>query len=103
MNMHIAFFLYNFQTIKTSARDIYNDKTTLKEADEDQNSLLVDIMNFKNKAKPQDPEKTKKYLYALLDGRERVLVAFESKIFPIKIEGTGFSDFDNSNLKNINS
>ena len=55
--MHIAFFLYNFQTIKTSARDIYNGKTTLKEADEDQNSLLVDIMNFKNKAKPQDPEK----------------------------------------------
>ena len=33
-----------------------------------------------------------KNLYALFESRERVLDAFESKIFPIKIEGTGFSD-----------
>ena len=37
-----------------------------------------------------------KNLYALCDGRERVLDAFESKIFPIKTEGTGFSDFSRS-------
>ena len=34
-----------------------------------------------------------KNLYALCDGRERVLDVTESKIFPIKTEGTGFSDF----------
>ena len=47
----------NFQTIKTFGRDIYSGKITLKDADEDQASLLVEIMNFKKKAKPQDPEK----------------------------------------------
>ena len=68
-------------------------------------------MNFKKKTKPQIPEKKqeKKYilnnLYGLFEGRERVLNAFDSKIFPIKIEGTGFSGnvYDHSNLKNINS
>ena len=40
-------------------------------------------------------------LYNLFEGRERVLNAFDSKIFPIKIEGTGLSDkvADHSNLK----
>ena len=51
----------NFQTIKTFGRDIYNDKITLKEADQDQRNLLVEIMNFKKKTKPQNPqEKGKK-------------------------------------------
>ena len=31
-------------------------------------------------------------LICTFDGRQRVLDAFQSKIFPIKIEGTGFSD-----------
>ena len=51
-------------------------------------------MDFKKKKKrPQ--------LYALFERRERVLDAFESKIFPIKIEGAGLLDqvSDNSNLK----
>ena len=30
---------------------------TLREAGEDQANLLVEIMNFEKKAKPQDPEK----------------------------------------------
>ena len=47
----------NFQTIKTFGRDIFSVKITLEEADEDQASLLVEIMNFKKKTKPQDPEK----------------------------------------------
>ena len=56
------------------------------------------MINFKKKINPQNPDKKqkKKYflknLYALFDGRERVLDAFESKIFPIKKKGTGFSD-----------
>ena len=55
-------------------------------------------MNFKKKTRPQNPEKKqeKKYilknLYALFEGRKRVLDAFESKKFSIKIESTGFSD-----------
>ena len=46
--------------IKTFGRDIYNTEITLKEADEDQSNFLVEIINFKNKVKPQDPEKKKK-------------------------------------------
>ena len=33
-----------------------------------------------------------KKLYVLFERRERVLDAFESKIFPIKIEGAGLLD-----------
>ena len=42
-------------------------------------------------------------LYNLFEGRERVLNAFDSKIFPIKIEGKGFSDkvSDHFNLKTL--
>ena len=50
----------NFQTIKTFGSDIYSGKITLKKTDEDQASLLVEIMNFKKKTKPQDPGKKKK-------------------------------------------
>ena len=55
-------------------------------------------MSFWKQIKPQNPEKRQqknhflKNLYTLFDGRRRVLDAFESKIFPIKIEDTGFSD-----------
>ena len=49
----------NFQTMHTFGRDIYNGKITLKEADEDQSSLLVEIMNLKSKIKPQNPRKSK--------------------------------------------
>ena len=97
----------NFQIINAFGREIYNGNIALKEVDEDQSSLLVKIIIFKKKTKPQNPKKkqenkdTLKNLYALFEGRERVLNAFDSKIFPIKIEGTGFSDkvSDHSNLK----
>ena len=52
--------------------------------------------------KLQRKNKRKKiFLYALFESRERVFDAFNSKIFPIKIEGTGFSNkvTDYSNLK----
>ena len=55
-------------------------------------------MNFRSKIKPKNPEKSQKKkdifknLYAPFDDRERVLDVFESKILPIKIEGTNFSD-----------
>ena len=45
--------------------------------------------------------KLKVYI-ALFDGREKVLNASESRIFPIiKIESTGFLDFDHYNLKKL--
>ena len=61
------------------------------------------IIQTKNKEK-----KIVKNAYALFNGRERVLDAFESKIFPIKVEGTGFSGLSiqdkvssHSNLKTL--
>ena len=69
---------------------IYNGKITLKEADEDQSSLLVEIMNFKKITRSQNPEKKQekkdalKNLYALFASSDIVLHAFESKIFPIE-------------------
>ena len=82
-------------------------KITLKEADENQSRLLVQIMDFNNKTRPQNPDKKQekkdilKNLNAPFEGRERILDAFESKIFPIKIEGTGFPDkvSNHSNFK----
>ena len=50
----------NFQTIKTFGRDIYEGKVTIKEADEYQADLLVEIMNFKKNTKPRSQEKKKK-------------------------------------------
>ena len=51
--------------------------------------------------KKQKEKDILKMLYALFDSRERVLDAIKSKIFPTKIEGTGFSDYftNHSNLK----
>ena len=103
MNIHRVLY---FPTLKAFSRNIYNGKITLKK-DKDQSNLLVEIMNFKSKIKPQNSErkKKKKYilknLYALFDGRERLIDTLESKIFPIKIEGAGSSDkvSDHSNLK----
>ena len=64
-------------------------------------------MNFRKRVKPRNLEKKQKKkdvlekLYNLFAGRERVLNAFDRKIFPIKSKATGFSDkfSDHSNLK----
>ena len=39
----------NFRTITTFDSDIFNGNITLKEADEDQASLLVEVMDLKKK------------------------------------------------------
>ena len=49
MNIHIV--LKIFRTINFFGRDIYDGKITLKKADEDKSSLLVEIMNFMSKIK----------------------------------------------------
>ena len=64
-------------------------------------------MSFRKQVKPKNPEKKQqkedvlKNLYHLFEGRERVPNSFDRKIFPIKIDSTGFSDrvLDHSNLK----
>ena len=95
----------NFQTIRTFGRDIYNGEITLKEADEDQSSLLNEIKNFRDKTKPQDEEKKNrkkdilKNLHNFFEGREKVLNAFDSKIFPIKTKGTGYLESEPSTFK----
>ena len=46
--------------MKTFGKDIHDGTITLKEADDYQTDLLVEIMNFKKKTKPRRPEKTRK-------------------------------------------
>ena len=102
-----TFNYQNFQAINSFNRDISNGTITKKEADEDQSDLLVEILNFKKKVNPKNTEKKQqkedvlKNSYNLIEGRERVLNAFKSKIFPIEIKSTGFSDkvLDHSNLE----
>ena len=81
----------NFQAIKTYGRDIYNDKSTLKEPDEDQINLLLEMINFKKKKKTQRIRKKKrvvlKNVYDFSEGRQKVFNAFDSEIFPIKTKG----------------
>ena len=87
----------NFQTIKTFGQDIQEGKITVKEADEYQKDLLVEIKSFKKHAKPRSLEKKNKQkkeiilknLHRFFEGRERVLDAFESKIFSTKSKGAG--------------
>ena len=94
----------NFRTIRAFGRDIYNGEITLKEADEDQASLINEIMNFRDKTKPQNEEKKEKKdvltnLYKFFEGSEKVLTAFDSKIFPIKTKGTGYLESEPSSFK----
>ena len=95
----------NFQTIKTFGRDIYEGKITIKEADEYQADLLTEIMIFRKNAKPRSPEKqwekeiVLQNLYNFFEGREKILDAFESKIFLTKSRGAGILNLDRSNLK----
>ena len=87
MNYKYTYDFKNFQTTNTFDRDIYNVKITLKEADEDQSSFLVENINFKSKIKPKNPEKKQKKedvlrnLYTLFEGRERVVNAVIAKYF----------------------
>ena len=73
------------------------------------NNLLVEIIDFQKKNKTaksrekQEKKDIRKNIYPLFKVKERVLDAFGSKIFQIKIKGTGFSDraSDNLNLKTL--
>ena len=62
-------------------------------------------MNFRDKTKPQDEEKKQKKkdvlknLYNFFEGREKVLNAFDSKIFPIKTKGSGYLESEPPSFK----
>ena len=62
-------------------------------------------MNFKKKTKTKSPEKKQekeivlKNLYNFFEGREKVLNAFESKIFSTKSKGSGLLNTNRSKLK----
>ena len=79
-----------FNTIRTFGEDIYNDKITLEEADENQSDLLGEIKNFNDKTRPQTfkkkqmKEDTLSTLNNFYDAREMVLNGFKSKIFLTK-------------------
>ena len=59
-----TYIFKTFKTIKAFGRDIRNCKTNLKGDDEDQSRLLFEIINFRNKTKPQNPEKKKEGWYS---------------------------------------
>ena len=95
----------NFQTIKTFGGNIYEGKITIKEANEYQADLLAETMNFRKHTKPRSQEKKQEKeiasenLYNFFEGREKVLDAFESKIFSIKSKGAGILNLNHSKLK----
>ena len=75
----------NFRAIKTFGRDIYSDKITLKEADEDQASLLVEIMNFKKKLNHRKNRKEKMFFktcITVLRAEKKSLMLLTVKYFP---------------------
>ena len=51
------------------------------------------------KKKNQKKKDVLKNLYKFFEGREKVLNAFDSKIFPIKTKGTGYLEFEPSSFK----
>ena len=95
----------NFQTIKIFVRDIYEGRTTIKEANEYQANFLTEIMSFRKKTKPRSPEKKQEKenvlnnLYDFFEDTEKILDAFESKIFLTKSKDAGILNLDHSRLK----
>ena len=77
----------------------------LEKANEYQTDLLAEIMSFKkhrNQAVKEKNEKKKLFfqnLYNFFEGREKILDAFESKIFLAKFKGAGILNLDHSRLK----
>ena len=77
----------NFQTIKTFRQDIYQGKITIKQADDYQKYLLVEIMSFKKHTKPRSLEKKQekemilKNLYRFLRVDKKFLTLLKAKYF----------------------
>ena len=98
----------NFQKTNTSARHIYHGIFTLNESENGRSDWLVEILNSRKQVKPKNIEKKQQKkdvledLSNLFEGRKRILNAFDSKIFPLKIESTGFLDKVSDHFKSQN-
>ena len=66
---------------------------------------MAEILHFRKNTKPRSEEKKQEKeivlqnLYNLFEGREKILDAFESKIFMTKSKGAGSLNPENSRLK----
>ena len=69
--------------MKNFGKDTYNDEITLTEADDDQNNLLVEIIDFKNKKITRSREKIRK---KILKGREKFFMLSRVKNFQQEIQ-----------------
>ena len=94
-----------FKTIRTFGKDIYEGNITLKEADDEQSYLAIEIDHIikdtitKNANKKQQRKIVTKNLRDLLKGREMFLNGFKSNIFLTKSIGTGILNRYNYKLK----
>ena len=76
--------------MRSFGESIYTRKANIVEAEEGQSNLLKNIVEFSNKSRPRTTKskdiKTDTYesAYALYEGRELTLNAFQSGIFSIK-------------------
>ena len=99
-------YTYSFKNFQTTfGRDIYYGTITLEEPNKNQTNLLAEIMNFRKNTRPRSPEKKQekeiilKNLYNFFEGREKILDAFEIKIFSIDSKGAGILILIILNLK----
>ena len=84
---NITYDFTKFKTIRAFGNEIRNNVIDMNTANEEQNELLEYISRLRRRTKPNNPEskKLKKHVLdnakALLEGREMVFKAFESRIF----------------------
>ena len=85
-----------FKTIRSFGENIYNGKITINKTNQEQADLVEDILNFNNKARPKNKndKENKGNVFNiaknLYEGRELVINAFKSGLFPLKsTTGTG--------------
>ena len=68
---------------------IYTGKINKDEAEMDQVHLLKNLVGFNNRSRPKttegkDKKKISENVYSVYEGRELILNAFKSEIFPLK-------------------
>ena len=90
--------LYDFQqydTIRSFGKNIYGGKINMDESEMDQTNLFKNWKKLSEKSKPRTKTDRDKKLDTfdsinpLYEGRELLLNAFRSRIFPIKRQGEG--------------
>ena len=84
----------NFQIIKAFGRNIYEGKITIKEADEYQKDLLLEIMNFRKTKESRKKNKEEKLFLKtfIIFGRQekKLLTLLKAKYFSQNLEVQAF-------------